>query len=183
MAKLHHRNIRLPKYDYSREGSYYVTICTQDRKCLFGDIRNGEMRSNEYVKIVKRCWDELVDHYSGILLDMFVVMPNHVHGIIVITGDVTVNHPVGEGLKPPPTNTDGDNTKYHGLTEIVRAFKTFSARKINEKRGPQGQKVWQRNYYEHIIRNERSLARIREYIYDNPRYWLTDDENPERKKP
>jgi len=190
MTKLHHRNIRLAEYDYSREGSYYVTICAQDRRCLFGDIRNGEMRPNECGKIVKRCWEELVDHYSGICLDMFVIMPNHVHGIIVITGDVTVNHnvgdglkPVGEGLKPSPTNTDDDNIKCHGLTEIVRAFKTFSARKINEKRGTQGQKVWQRNYYEHIIRNERSLARIREYIYDNPRYWQTDDENPERTKP
>ncbi len=167
-----------------------MTICVQDRRCFLCDINNGEMRANEYGKIVERCWHELTDHYSGIYLDMFVVMPNHVHGIIVITGDVNVNHIVGDGLKyvgdglkPSPTGTNNDHVKYHGLTEIVRAFKTFSARKINEKRNTKGQKVWQRNYYEHIIRNEISLNKIREYINNNPRNWHTDGNNPHRIKP
>lgn len=178
MTKLHHRNIRLPKYDYSREGSYFVTICAQDRLFVFGDIAEKQMKLNKWGLIVEQCWHNLVKHYTGIELDAFVIMPNHVHGIIKITGNITV----GDGFKPSPTGT-GENTKTHGLTEIVRAFKTFSARKINEQRNTQGQKVWQRNYYEHIIRNEISLDKIREYIINNPRNWHTDGNNPHRIKP
>jgi putative transposase len=183
MTKLHHRNIRLPKYDYSREGSYFITICAQDRLFVFGDIAEKQIKLNKWGLIVEQCWHDLVKHYTGIELDAFVIMPNHVHGIIVITGDVTVIHNVGEGLKPSPTGTDGDKIKCHGLTEIVRAFKTFSAREINEQRNTQGQKVWQRNYYERIIHNELSLNKIREYIINNPRNWHTDGNNPNRIKP
>lgn len=181
MAKLHHRDIRLPEYDYSQEGAYFVTICTQDRKCVLGDIIDGQMKLNKYGRIVEQCWCNLVSHYTGIELDTFVVMPNHVHGIIVITGDVNVIKNVGEGFKPSPTDTNRMNTKSHDLTEIVRAFKTFSARKINGERNTKGQKVWQRNYFEHIVRNEKSLNKIREYIYNNARNWQDDDENPNRK--
>ena len=181
MTKLHHRNIRLQKYDYSREGSYFVTICTQDRLFVFGDIAEKKMKLNKWGLIVEQCWHDLVKHYTGIELDAFVIMPNHVHGIIVITVVVTVIHNVGDGFKPSPTGTG--ETKCHGLTEIVRALKTFSARKINEQRNTQGQKVWQRNYYEHIIRNEISLNKIREYITNNPRNWHTDGNNPHRIVP
>ena len=168
MSKPHHRNIRLPEYDYSSEGAYFVTICTQDRKCILGDIIDGQMKLSKYGRIVEQCWNDLVNHYTGFELDTLVIMPNHVHGVIFITGTVNVIINVGDGFKPSPTGRI--IVKSHGLTEIVRAFKTFSARKINGQRNTQGQKVWQRNYFEHIIRNERSLARIREYIYNNPRY-------------
>ena len=94
-------------------------------------------------------------------------MPNHVHGIIIIRD-------VGAGSEPAPT------TKRHGLPEIVRQFKTFSARRINRRRGTPGQPVWQRNYYEHIIRHEESLNRIRDYILTNPLRWNLDRENPNR---
>ena len=179
MSKLHHRDIRLPEYDYSQEGEYFVTICAQDRKCVLGDIIDGQMKLSKYGWIVEQCWCNLVSHYTGVELDTFVIMPNHVHGIIVITGDVNVIKNVGDGFKPSPTGRI--IAKSHGLPEIVRAFKTFSARKINEKRNIKGQKVWQRNYFEHIIRNEKSLKKIREYIYNNPRNWQDDDENPNRQ--
>ncbi len=159
--------LRLKEYDYSLEGSYFVTICTKDRENLFAQIVGGEMSLNQYGKIVQSCWEELPNHYSTIMLDEFVVMPNHVHGIIIIIDDV-----VGAGLRPAPTRD-----KRYPLSEIIRAFKSFSARRINEKRNTLGISVWQRNYYEHIIRNERSLYKIREYIRTNPEQWIGDKEN------
>ena len=170
----HRRSIRLKGYDYSQAGMYFVTICVQKHTCLFGEIVDGEMFLNDYGKIVQTVWDKLPQHYDNIQLDKFVIMPNHIHGIIVITGDVAT---VGAGLKPaptviaiPPTATP---TK-HGLSEIIRALKTFSARKINELRNSQGEKLWQRNYWEHIIRNEQSYQRIANYIISNPKNWNHD---------
>lgn len=166
---LHKRkSIRLKAYDYSQPGGYFVTICTKDRENLFGEISDGKMIQNEYATILRRCWEDLPHHYPNIELDAFVVMPNHVHGIVIILDDF----PVGEGLKPSPTST-----KRYSLTEIVRAFKTFSARRINEMRNTPGTPIWQRNYFEHIIRNESSLNRIREYIVTNAERWEFDQEN------
>jgi putative transposase len=118
----------------------------------------------------------LTDHYSGIALDTFVIMPNHVHGIIIITDRVMVVDPVGAGFEPAPTG----NAKRHGLPEIIRAFKTFSARKINETRNARDRPVWQRNYYEQIIRNDNSYETIRQYTLENPLHWVQDEENLKR---
>ena len=163
--KLRRKSIRLKEYDYSQAGTYFVTICTQDRECLFGQIVDENMILNENGKIVLSCWNDLPNHYSHVRLDAFQIMPNHVHGIIFI---------VGAGFKPAPTPT-----KRHGLPEIVRAFKTFSARRINESRRTPGESIWQRNYYNRIIRNEDELNRIREYIIDNPLKWDLDNDNPQ----
>ncbi|MDR0865363.1 MAG: hypothetical protein LBO74_10605 [Candidatus Symbiothrix sp.] len=168
----HRRSIRLHKYDYSREGLYFITICTLNRECLFGKIVDGKMILNEYGEIVEMVWWNLLNHYSNVELLEFVVMPNHIHGIIAITGVVTVGADVVRadvvraGFKPAPTG--------HGLSEIVRAFKTFSARKINEMRELAGISVWQRNYYENIIRNDKSYQTIAEYIINNPANWEID---------
>ena len=124
---IHHRSsIRLKNYDYSQSGMYFVTICVQNGQCLFGQITNGKIILNEYGQTVQMVWNELPQHYSNVQLGEFVVMPNHVHGIIIITND-TDNAVVGAGLKPA-------RTKPAPLPEIVRALKTFSARKINELR-------------------------------------------------
>ena len=144
------RPLRLPGYDYAQTGDYFVTVCTCTHATLFGTIADGAMRLNDRGQVVHDTWLHLPDHYP-IELDAFVVMPNHAHGIVVI----------GAGLKPAPT-----------LSEIVRAFKTFSARRI-------GHPIWQRNFYEHIIRNETALERIRQYIVDNPAQWEFDRENPQ----
>ncbi|BCX13327.1 MAG: hypothetical protein KatS3mg067_2265 [Thermosynechococcus sp.] len=169
------RSIRLKGYDYSQAGAYFITICTKDRACLFGEVVDGEMRLNDFGQVVHGVWNNLPNHYAGVEMDAFVVMPNHVHGIVVI---------VGAGLKPAPTTTAAPTTTtaptQHGLPEIIRGFKTFSARRINELRSTPGVPVWQRNYYEHIIRNEESLHRIREYIANNPLKWQLDQENPDR---
>jgi len=166
MPAFKHRRkaIRLQGYDYSQPGEYFVTICSKDREHLFGKIEEGKMQLNEFGEIVSSCWKDLPNHYTCALTDEFVIMPNHVHGIIVITEP----NPVGEGSEPSPT-------RRHPLSEIVRSFKTFSARRINECRGTPGLSVWQRNYFEHIIRDERSLERIRQYIVSNPERWLEDE--------
>ncbi|MDJ1179806.1 transposase [Roseofilum sp. BLCC_M91] len=187
--------MRLQGYDYTRSGAYFVTICVKDRVCLFGEIIDGQMHLNPYGEIVQAVWDGLADHYDHLGLDVFVIMPNHIHAIIVLHDDVGAGLIVGAGFKPAPT-TDPDvkpaptgtpteqptktkrASKRHGLPEIVRAFKTFSARRINELRQNPGVPVWQRNYYEHIIRNEESLESIRRYIVENPMRWSEDRENP-----
>ncbi|MGQ9774011.1 transposase [Chloroflexus sp.] len=164
--KHHRRSIRLKGYDYAQPGAYFVTIVTHDRACLFGDIVDDQMRLNQAGQMVEWTWYDLPNHVDNIELDAFVVMPNHVHGIIIIVGAGAGS--VGAGSEPAPTP----------LPEIVRQFKTFSARRVNQWRGMVGQPVWQRNYYEHIIRDETSLQRIREYIATNPNQWAADHENP-----
>ncbi len=207
----HRRSIRLQGYDYSRPGMYFVTVCAQNRACLFGDVVDGEMCLNEAGCRVHAAWGDLPCHYSGVELDAFVVMPNHVHGIIMIVGEglepvAETDHAwlAGAGLKPAPTMPLSSRSAGAGfkpaptvpllsgsvgagfkpapaathLPELVRAFKTFSARKINGWRNVQGAAVWQRNYYEHIIRNDDALCRVREYIMNNPAQWALDRENP-----
>lgn len=172
--KHHRHSIRLKGYDYSQPGAYFVTICTHNRAHLFGEIVNGVMRLNEYGKIVQYTWHDLVNHVDGIELGEFVVMPNHIHGIINIVGAGSV----GVGSEPTPTTAPTVNTqpnRIKPLPEIVRQLKTFSARRINEQRGMRGIPVWQRNYYEHIIRDEKSYQRIAEYIFNNPSNWQQDN--------
>ena len=134
----------------------------------------GLLVPNQYGALVEQAWNDLPDHYPHLSLDQFVVMPNHIHGIVVLTD-------VRAGLKPAPTAI-GPNPappKRHGLPEIIRALKTFSARRINEIRQTPGISVWQRNYYEHVIRNEADYTRIAEYIIDNPRRWSEDSLHPQ----
>jgi REP element-mobilizing transposase RayT len=172
--KHHRRSIRLKGYDYASAGAYFVTIVTYQRECVFGEIVNGEMRLNEVGKIVEKTWNDLPNHYSNVELGAFCIMPNHVHGIIILI-DTTVGagHVVGAGLRPAPTPT----TKHHGLPEIVRAFKSFSARHVNEHLHSPGISLWQRNYYEHIIRDNNEHNRIHLYIESNPANWMNDEEN------
>ena len=140
---------------------------------------------NVFGELVRRCWDRLPQHYGHVSVDAFVIMPNHVHGIIVLmSADVADVADVGAGFKPAPTPTatrssvPATKPPRHALSEVVRAFKTFSARRLNSLRGTPGQPVWQRNYYEQIIRSEGELERIREYIVRNPSDWERDEENP-----
>ena len=171
------RTIRLQDYDYSQAGAYFITVCTKNRECLFGEISDGKIVLNEFGQIVESVWLDLPKHYPNIELDAFVIMPNHIHGIVFI---------VGAGLKPAPTkpaNTIAPTKvmKNYPLSEIVRGFKTFSSRKINEMRFKSGMSLWQRNYHEHIIRKEESLNCIREYIMINPLGRDLDEENPHQK--
>ena len=146
-----------------------MTICTLGKKALFGNIAGQSMILNEYGQVVQSVWQAIPDHFSHVNNEVFVVMPNHVHGIIVI------GHNERAGFKPAPT-------KGYALGDIVRAFKTFSSRQINEMRKSTGAAVWQRNYYEHVIRSEEDYHEIGEYILDNPAQWEVDHDNPGNKR-
>jgi putative transposase len=158
------RNIRLHSYDYSRHGAYFVTICTHDKQSLFGNIIDNRMSLNPCGEIADSSWKDIPLHYPEVKTDTFIIMPNHVHGIIIIQ-DLRRTGP-----RPAPT-------KRHLLSEVVRAFKSYSSRKINEHRHLPGTPVWQRGYYEHVIRREEEFVQIGEYILFNAAKWETDREN------
>lgn len=177
----HRRSIRLKGYDYSSPGAYFITVCALDKTDFFGKIENGCMVLNKFGRITEFVWNDLPNHNPHISLDAHVIMPDHFHGIIIIQDnhgiklaghEILGDRNVGAGSEPAPTIT---TTKIHGLSEIVRQFKTFSARRINEIRksdetmgSKRAHPVWQRNYYEHIIRSGYEIKRIRKYIYSNP---------------
>jgi len=129
-------------------------------------IEKGKIKLNQYGVIAYQYWKNIPKHFPNINLDEFVIMPNHVHGIVIINNVRPV--PVGTGLKPVPTTKSP-----HSLSEIIRGFKTFSSRRINETKPPINYH-WQRSFYDHIIRNESSCAKIREYITNNPLRWDFD---------
>lgn len=148
------KHLRLKSYDYNQNGVYYITVCTQNRECLFGEIVDNKMLLNDMGICVETALHELV---PSILLDAFVIMPNHVHAIIAIVETSVRTVPLGN---------------------LVRQFKGKSTFLINQSRKTSGIPVWQRGYYDHIVRNESDLHRIREYIENNPVQWALDSENP-----
>ena len=166
---------RLKDYDYAAEGYYFVTICIKNKQNLFGEIVDDKMVLNKYGEIVRECYLDLANHYANIKLDEYVIMPNHFHSIIIIDNEATdcikQYENVGNGLKPFPT-------RRHGLPEIVRAFKTFSSRKINDTQ-PNVKFQWQKSYYDHFIRDNGSYDKVRDYIINNPLNWALDAENTE----
>jgi len=177
----HRRSIRLKGYDYSKEGAYFVTICAQERECLFGEVVNSEMVMNEVGARVQAVWDELPCHYPQVRLDAFAIMPNHVHGIVALP-------PVGARFIAPdstiaPKSVASSSTiapnPVPTVGEIVRGFKARCTRAINQMRNTCGIRVWQRNYYEHIIRGEVDYNRIAEYISTNPQRWMSDTLHPD----
>lgn len=202
--QIHHRHsIRLRGYDYSREGLYFITICVQDRACLFGKIENGEMNLNDAGKMVETEWLKLPNRFTNIELHEYMVMPNHFHAILEIVGTTVGatlvvalnNNPVaqndtcvtdngrpqtfaidnGRPQGHAPTDTAKNKTvgdmmdAFKSITtvEYIRGVKTFGWQRFSGK-------IWQRNYYEHIIRDEQSYQRISEYIINNPAKWADD---------
>ncbi len=192
--KHHRRSIRLPGYDYARAGAYFVTICTYQRECLFGEIAGGDMRLNPLGQIVQEEWLKTAVLRPRVRLDTFVVMPNHVHGIIILNDDrggtddrrgtlqraptieLRTHHP----LQRAPTRERFGQPTSDSIPTIVRLFKSATTKRINEMRKTPGVPVWQRNYYEHIIRTADELYRIQEYIAANHLRWHLDRENPHR---
>lgn len=169
----HRRSIRLRHYDYSQAGAYFITLCTQKRECLFGVVADDGVRLNDIGRMVQDIWDALPGHYPRVELDCFVVMPNHIHGIVVLNG-VGARFIAPEFVAP----SLGAMKRAPTVSEIIRAFKARCTHGINQLRKIQGTSIWQRNYYEHIIRSESSLQETREYIANNPAQWANDRENP-----
>jgi len=170
------RSIRLPGWDYRRGGAYFVTICTGGRLCIFGDIVDERMEPNPAGEAVERCWRRLSRRATGVRADdTFVVMPNHVHGIVWLDPP--------EGTDRGPETGSGPRVPKGSLGAVVRTFKSYSARHIHRLPGHAGMDVWQRNYYETIVRSDVHLERVRRYILDNPRRWAMDPPNPSYRRP
>ena len=196
----HRRSIRLPGYDYRQAGAYFITIVAQGRECLFGQVVDAAMRLNDAGRMVERWWAELGNKYPTVIPDLCVVMPNHFHGIVVITHTPAAS--VGADLRVCPDLPDGlgahtGEGAHIGaplrqpagpapdIPKTVQWFKTMTTNEYIRGVKTLGWmsfpgRLWQRNYYEQVIRDDASLNRIRQYIADNPAQWANDDENPEK---
>jgi putative transposase len=170
--KHHRHSLRLPGYDYNRAGVYFVTIVTWQRETFLGEIIDKKMHVNLIGLMIQNEWQRLTRRYAGLVTDDFVVMPNHIHGIIVFTGDAPQNEIMDSSMVGPGS-----------LAAVIRGFKSSTALRFNRTRSANGVSLWQRNYYEHIVRDEIDLVRIRQYIQDNPIHWPDDEENWTRVKP
>ena len=174
----HRRSIRLQDFDYASAGAYYVTICAQGRECLFGAVVDGVMIENDAGRMVGRWWKELANKFGGVEPDTFVIMPDHFHGIIFLVGaDLCVRPDL------PPENESGAHTGAP-LPTIIQWFKTMSTNEYIKNVSPSRWPVfpgrlWQRNYFERVIRNDAELDQFRDYIQTNPARWIGQDaENP-----
>lgn len=213
------RSIRLQSYDYSQAGVYFVTIVTQGRACLFGEVNGPKMQLSEAGSMIQRVWTELPERFPGLKSDEFIVMPNHVHGLIAIDHPVgaplvgaqdaaqskefgEIDHRATTRVAPTPYqdsagpgeankgNTSRAATRAaptpghrYALGDVVGAFKSLTTvayvRGVKAQRWPHfSGKLWQRNYFEHVVRKDDSLDKIRQYIRDNPARWEFDKENP-----
>lgn len=184
---LHHRrSIRLREFDYSSAGAYFVTLCVQGRECLFGSVVDGSMQLNEAGRMVEGAWRALAERFPKVVVDEFVVMPNHLHGVILL------NERRGEPCVRPNFRGGGGQGEHKvrpygtadfSLGRICQAFKSLTT--VEYVRGVKDHdwssfpgRLWQRNYHERVIRNEGELIGIREYIQNNPLKWHDDEENP-----
>ncbi len=185
--KVHHRqSIRLRKYDYSQPGWYFITICTYERRMIFGDIVDGQMILNSTGKIVERYWCKITSNYRHLNLHDFVIMSNHFHGIIQLVGaqfiapnlDVAPNSGIvselNQGAISQCAINQGAINRAPTIGEIVRGFKARCTWAINKSIDMRGVPVWQRNYHEHIIRNQEAYSAITEYVRTNPQRWQED---------
>jgi len=184
--KHHRHSIRLPQYDYSQSGVYFVTICTHERECMLGEVVDGAMNLNDRGAVVDRFWDEVSARFHGVAIDVHVVMPNHVHANVVV-----LHRPIRRGEVASPTMAQARTAEPGGeivdratpplqptLGQIVAYYKYQTTKAINLMRGMPGAKFWQRNYWEHVIRNEAEMHRIREYVETNPAHWAADRLHP-----
>jgi REP-associated tyrosine transposase len=189
---IHHRSsIRLREYDYRSAGAYFVTICSFQREYLFGEVVDVEMRLTDAGVAAVECWQGIPDHFPQVQLDEFVVMPNHIHGIILLDDFVGARH-ASPGFETQTQSTDPQTRATHAsplrdsrpgpkprsIGSILGAYKSAVTKRINTLRDNPGCPVWQRNYYEHVVRNETDLANIRQYIANNPLKWDLDENNP-----
>ena len=162
----HRRSIRLNGYDYSQPGGYFVTICVHKGECVLGDIINGEVNLTDLGRVASEYWKVVPHHFPNLWIDIFVVMPNHVHAVVIISG-------CRGGVTPPlqiPT-----------LSQIIAYYKYQTTKQINQIRQKIGKSFWQRSFYDHIVRNDEDLYRVRKYIQDNPQKWELDEYYPNQR--
>ena len=181
---LHQRqSIRMPSHVYSQPGAYFITVCTHQRAHLFGEIIDGRMLLNEAGLIAQNCWHAIPEHFPLVYLDECVIMPNHMHGVVVIN-DVGAIHESPRRFAHPqraihesPLQLNIVARRNMTIPKLVGRFKMQAAKKINILRNTPGTPIWQRNYWERIIRDEPELQSVRQYIRNNPAQWQHDDLN------
>jgi putative transposase len=181
--RIHRRSIRLKEYDYTSPGAYFVTVVTQGYKCIFGKIIDKEMHLNVLGKIVQEYWLEILDHFPDIDVEPFVIMPNHIHGIVTIydndrSGTIYRAPTMGDHApvmgEHASTNEKFGQPVVGSIPTIIRTYKAAVSRLARRELGMV--KIWQRNYYEHIIRDQSDLESLAGYIHSNPDHWSDDPE-------
>lgn len=197
---------RLGSYDYAQAGAYFVTICTHERECLLGQVAGDEVTLSPLGRIADQVWYDVPPHFGNVEVDVFVVMPNHVHAIVIISADTreaVQRNETAKGAETAPlqrfapattdlgNEADGSIKQAKGvgttqrrwtLGHVVAFYKYQTTKLVNEIRGSAGTRFWQRNYYERVVRNERELDAIRQYIVNNPLNWELDAENSARAR-
>ena len=175
------RSIRLPEDDHAEDGVYFVTICTRGRECLLGKVNAGRVELTEYGQIVQEEWVKSANIRAELTLGEFVIMPNHLHGIVEMNARGAVE--VGAHGRAPLRASGFNGTRplhrpKRSLGSFIAGFKSACTKRINQRRASPRTPVWQRNYYEHIVRDEDDLNRARQYIVDNPLQWELDEYHP-----
>lgn len=182
-SRIHHRrSIRLPHYNYAQPGLYFITICAYQRQCLFGRVINSQIELSSYGEIVAEEWTRSSELRQEIQLDAWVVMPNHFHGLVeivstdsqILRADSRDAQNVGANSRSPLRK----RMKSKSISSLVSGFKSAATYRVNCLRQTPGNPVWQRNYYEHIVRNEADRDRLRDYIFHNPHTWTQDQLYP-----
>ena len=207
------KSIRLKHYDYALAGAYFVTICTADKRCIFGRIVGEEMQLNELGRIVDTCWRQIPEHFQSVELDEFIIMPNHLHGIIILQDNTCrgaacsaretderrgtacsarvssrgvarnareMGERRGAACSTRETRPVTPLMRPRTLSTIIRSFKSAVSKSAREQKQVGSEPLWQRNFFERIIRNDDGLGKAREYIVTNPLRWHLDKENPDR---
>ena len=170
LERFNRHSIRLKEYDYASPGAYFVTVVTQNHLCILGKVISGVMQTNTLGRIAQECWQEIPVHFLDIEIEPFVIMPNHIHGIITIHENVIR----GTIYRAPATEKYG-RPAVGSIPTIIRTYKASGSRRVRQEMGMV--KIWQRNYYEHIIRNQLELEDLAGYILSNPQTWADDPEN------
>ena len=182
----HRRSIRVPGYDYAQPAAYFLTICTHRRERSFGSIVQGAMILNDVGLVVRDEWKQTAMIRREVELDQFVIMPNHLHAIVRIIAGIQGGAGRSDGTSVGTCSGDRPvaptGPRPRSVGSLIAGFKSATTRRINDIRRTPGAPVWQRNYYEQIIRTDESLAEIRQYIANNPAKWAEDENNPDRRR-
>jgi len=186
--RFHRRSIRMRHYDYGESAHYFVTICSYQRRCVFSDVSDAECILNRLGMLVERCWSELPGHFGNLALDEYVIMPNHLHGIITVPSRgitprsdrarIHQNEDDARARHALPLQRKFGKPMRGALPTVIASFKSAATKRARQHGLSQNRSVWQRGYYERVIRGEKELARIRKYITENPLTWELDRENP-----
>ena len=172
-TQFHRHSMRLKDYDYTLEGAYFITVVTDDHRCLFGKIINHEIQLNNLGIIARECWQDIPNHFHNVTVEPFVIMPNHIHGVITILERETINDDCRGTIYRAPTKEAFGHPIRGSIPTIIRTYKAAVSRKAKKETGFIN--IWQRNYYDHIIRTELEYERIWNYIVENPHNWKADN--------